>query len=232
MTTPLTVEQLKPRLGRLTLIDVRSPGEYAGGHIPGALNVPLDRLDRALPALRAAAGKNELAVVCASGQRARNACDQLADAGITALVVTGGTNAWVSAGHAVDRVAGARPVWATDRQIRLVAGSIVLLGLLADPARSGARWVSAAVGGGLAFSALTDSCAMGALLAELPYNRRRPGAPTRSLAERRTEPGRPLPAPGGSQGPSHRTTPEPSAPPSPAPPRAPRAPAGCGTAPS
>ncbi|MFJ4188402.1 rhodanese-like domain-containing protein [Kitasatospora sp. NPDC089509] len=178
MTTPLTVEQLKPRLGRLTLIDVRSPGEYAGGHIPGALNIPLDQLDRALPALRAAAGRNELAVVCAAGPRSRNACRQLADAGVTALVVTGGTNAWTEAGHPVDRIAGARPVWAMDRQVRLTAGSIVLLGLLVDLALPGARWVSAAIGGGLVLSALGNSCAMGALLGKLPYNRPRPGTPT------------------------------------------------------
>ncbi|MER7847077.1 rhodanese-like domain-containing protein [Kitasatospora sp. NPDC096077] len=192
MTTSLTVEQLKSRLGRLTLIDVRSPGEYAGGHIPGALNIPLDRLDRALPALRAAAdadsdtasdagasaGKNELAVVCAAGPRSLSACRQLADAGVTALVVTGGTDAWAEAGHPVDRIAGARPVWAMDRQVRLTAGSIVLLGLLVDPALPGARWVSAAIGAGLLFSALTDSCAMGALLGRLPYNRPRPGTPT------------------------------------------------------
>ncbi|WP_049661551.1 rhodanese-like domain-containing protein, partial [Kitasatospora sp. MY 5-36] len=81
MTTPLTVEQLQPRLGLLTLIDVRSPGEYAAGHIPGALNVPLDQLDRALPALREAAGQGEIAVVCAAGPRADNACRVLADAG-------------------------------------------------------------------------------------------------------------------------------------------------------
>ncbi|MFE3874518.1 rhodanese-like domain-containing protein [Kitasatospora sp. NPDC059146] len=178
MNTPLTVDQLEPRLGRLTLIDVRSPGEYAAGHIPGALNIPLDRLDHALPALRSAAARSQLAVVCAAGQRALNACARLDEAGITALVVTGGTNAWTDAGRPVDRVAGARPVWAMDRQVRLVAGSIVLLGLLADRARPGARWISAAVGGGLVLSALTDSCALGTALGRLPYNRPRPGTPT------------------------------------------------------
>ncbi|MER7672514.1 rhodanese-like domain-containing protein [Kitasatospora sp. NPDC096128] len=178
MTTPLTVDQLRPRLGRLMLIDVRSPGEYAGGHIPGALNIPLDQLDGALDVLRAAAGRSELAVVCAAGQRARTACERLAAAGITTLLVTGGTNAWTDAGHPVDRVAGARPAWAMDRQVRLVAGSIVLLGLLADRARPGARWLSAAVGGGLVSSALTNSCALGTALGKLPYNRPRPGTPT------------------------------------------------------
>ncbi|MFF2146569.1 rhodanese-like domain-containing protein [Kitasatospora sp. NPDC058190] len=63
--------------------------------------MPLDQLQRALPALRSAAGKTELAVVCAAGQRAQTACRQLAEAGITALAVTGGTNAWTGAGHIV-----------------------------------------------------------------------------------------------------------------------------------
>ncbi|MFJ6378459.1 rhodanese-like domain-containing protein [Kitasatospora sp. NPDC092039] len=178
MTTPLTVEQLQPRLGQLTLIDVRSPGEYAAGHIPGALNVPLDRLDRALAALREAAGQGEVAVVCAAGPRAENACRQLADAGVPTLTLTGGTNAWAGAGRPLDRAAGARRVWALDRQVRVVAGSLVLAGVLIDLALPGARWVSAAVGGGLAFSALTNTCAMGSVLSRLPFNRPRAGAPS------------------------------------------------------
>ncbi|MFI2695653.1 rhodanese-like domain-containing protein [Kitasatospora sp. NPDC018619] len=178
MTTPLTVEQLQPRLGQLTLIDVRSPGEYAAGHIPGALNVPLDQLGLALPALREAAGQGEIAVVCAAGPRADQACRQLADAGIPTLTLTGGTNAWAGAGRPLDRPAGARRVWALDRQVRLTAGALVLAGILLDLALPGARWLAAAVGGGLAFSALTNTCAMGSALARLPYNRARPGAPS------------------------------------------------------
>ncbi|MEU8923613.1 rhodanese-like domain-containing protein [Kitasatospora sp. NPDC048545] len=178
MTTPLTVEQLKPRLGQLTLIDVRSPGEYAVGHIPGALNIPLDQLDRALPALRDAAEQNELAVVCAAGPRADDACRRLAAAGIPTLTLTGGTNAWSGAGQQLDRAAGARAVWSMDRQIRFVAGSLVLAGVLIGLARPRARWVSAAVGAGLSSSALTNTCAMGSMLAKLPHNRPRPGGPT------------------------------------------------------
>ncbi|MFD5436247.1 rhodanese-like domain-containing protein [Kitasatospora sp. NPDC127067] len=178
MTTPLTVEQLQPRLGQLTLIDVRSPGEYAAGHIPGALNVPLDQLDRALPTLREAAAHGEIAVVCAAGPRADDACRQLSDAGIPTLTLSGGTNAWADAGRPLDQVAGARRVWALDRQVRLVAGSLALAGVLIDLALPGARWVSAAVGGGLAFSALTNTCAMGSMLSRLPYNRPRPGTPS------------------------------------------------------
>jgi rhodanese-related sulfurtransferase len=171
MTAPLTVDELKPRLELLTVIDVRTPAEYAGGHIPGAHNIPLDQLPEAVPALRAAAANAEIAIVCASGNRSTTACRQLADAGITALNLTGGTKAWIDHGHAVNRPAGGRAVWAMDRQVRFAAGGLVLAGVLADLALPGTRWISAAVGAGLAFSALTNTCAMGALLGKLPYNR-------------------------------------------------------------
>ena len=52
-----------------------------------------------------------------------------------------------------------------------MAGALVAGGVLASTKWPGARWLSGAVGGGLAFAALTDTCAMGALLARLPYNR-------------------------------------------------------------
>ncbi|GAA1072558.1 MULTISPECIES: rhodanese-like domain-containing protein [Kitasatospora] len=173
MTTPVTVAQLHPRLAEFTVVDVRSPGEYAAGHIPGAHNVPLDRLDEAMPTLRAVAGRGGVAVVCASGNRSRTACERLAAEGITALTLTGGTSAWAGDGHPLDRVAGARAVWAMDRQVRLVAGGLVLAGVLADLVLPGARWISAAVGAGLAFSAVTNTCAMGNLLGRLPHNRAR-----------------------------------------------------------
>ena len=170
MSSTVTPQQLHPRIDDLTVIDVRSPGEYAGGHIPGAHNIPLDRLQKALPELRAAAERGELAVVCASGARSQTACDQLAAAGVPAITLAGGTNAWAQEGRPLDRPAGARTVWPMDRQVRLAAGSLVLAGVLVDLFVPGVRWVSAAVGGGLVFSALTNTCGMAALLAKLPYN--------------------------------------------------------------
>ncbi|GAA3367224.1 rhodanese-like domain-containing protein [Streptomyces sannanensis] len=183
MTASLTVEQLHTRMERVTVIDVRSPGEYAAGHIPGAHNIPLDQLQRALPTLRAAvAAGSTFAVVCASGARSASACGQLATAGIPASTLVGGTTAWAQAGFGIDRPAGgARAVWAMDRQVRLAAGTLVLLGLLADLLVPGARWFSAAIGAGLVFSALTNTCAMGMLISRLPHNRPRTGA--RDLTE-------------------------------------------------
>ena len=63
--------------------------------------------------------------------------------------------------------------WAElERQVRLVAGGIVLVGVLASTLVPRAKWVSAAVGGGLVGAALTDSCLMGMALSKLPHNRR------------------------------------------------------------
>ncbi|MFF7453169.1 rhodanese-like domain-containing protein [Kitasatospora sp. NPDC008115] len=175
--TEVTPAQAHPRLAALTVVDVRTPGEYAAGHVPGALNIPLDKLDQALPALRTAAARGELLIVCASGNRSGKACESLAAAGIPAATLVGGTSAWAAAGHEVQRPEGApaRTPWAMDRQVRFTAGGLVLAGLLVDLALPGTRWVSAAVGAGLVFSAVTNTCAMGNLLSRLPHNRPRPG---------------------------------------------------------
>lgn len=178
MTDPsatLTVAELAPRLKSATVIDVRAPGEYASGHLPGAHNVPLDRLDDALPALDSAGGKGELVVVCASGARSGTACGRLAGRGIAAVSLEGGTEAWARAGQTLDRPGGARAVWPMERQVRLAAGSLVVLGILLDLAIPGARILSFLIGGGLVFSALSNTCGMAAVLSKLPYNRSRTG---------------------------------------------------------
>lgn len=171
--TTLTADQAGARLHELTVIDVRTPGEYASGHLPGAHNIPLDHLDAALPALRTAADSGELLLVCASGARSATACRRLADQGITAATLTGGTTAWARLGHDIHRPAGTRTTWVMERQVRLAAGTLVLTGLLAGRRWNGARWLSAGVAGGLVFSALTDTCGMARILAKLPHNRPR-----------------------------------------------------------
>ncbi|AJP00721.1 transporter [Streptomyces cyaneogriseus subsp. noncyanogenus] len=169
-TTSLTADQANARLHELTVIDVRTPGEYASGHLPGAHNIPLDDLDAALPALKTAAARGDLLIVCASGNRSATACRRLADQGIAAATLTGGTTAWTRLGHGIQRSVGARAPWAMERQVRLAAGTLVLTGLIAGERRSAARWLSAGVAGGLIFSALTNTCGMAKILAKLPHN--------------------------------------------------------------
>ncbi|MCD9880766.1 rhodanese-like domain-containing protein [Streptomyces guryensis] len=173
----LATDQVHGLLHRLTVIDVRTPGEYASGHLPGALNIPLDQVRRALPDIRHAAERGEILVVCASGARSENACKLLADQGVPAATLAGGTGAWAAAGHDLHRPAAHKPrtAWGMERQVRFTAGTMVLvglaLGLLVHPAF---QLVSAAIAGGLVFSALTDTCGMAALLGRLPHNRPRP----------------------------------------------------------
>lgn len=177
----LDADQAHSRLGELTVIDVRTPAEYASGHLPGALNIPLDRLDRALPVL-AGAG-TELLVVCRSGARSANACARLAEHGVPAATLTGGTGAWAERGHELHRPAGAvRTGMSMERQVRLTAGAVVLAGLGLGLLHPAWQLLSAGVAGGLVFSALTDTCGMAALLSKFPHNRPRPADLDATLA--------------------------------------------------
>ncbi|WP_435286431.1 rhodanese-like domain-containing protein [Streptomyces bacillaris] len=189
MTTPATLAagEARTRLHELIVIDVRTPGEYAGGHLPGALNIPLDQVQRALPDIRDAADRGDVLVVCASGARSENACRILADNGITTATLTGGTGAWAADGHDLHRPQGAaRTTWGMERQVRLTAGMIVLLGLLLGLLLHQAfQLLSAGIAAGLVFSALTNTCGMAAMLAKLPYNRPRAADLDNTLVELR-----------------------------------------------
>jgi rhodanese-related sulfurtransferase len=153
--------------GPVELVDVRTPAEFREVHVAFAKNVPLDQLDAA----RFAAGRGEgpLYVICRSGNRARQACQKLAAAGCVNVVnVEGGTQAWDQAGLPVVR--GEKFI-SLERQVRIAAGSLVLVGALlgyfAHPAFFG---LAALVGAGLVFAGITDTCGMGMLLARMPWN--------------------------------------------------------------
>ncbi|MEW1893707.1 rhodanese-like domain-containing protein [Streptomyces sp. IBSBF 3010] len=173
MSSTVTTSAVRERLHTLVVIDVRSPGEYAGGHLPGAHNIPLDDLAQALPTLRETADRRDLLVVCASGARSQKAGDTLTSNGIPAASLEGGTAAWASEGGELHRPATpAAAKWAMDRQVRLTAGSLVLLGLLLGVLIHPAfQLISVGVAAGLVYSALSNSCAMAELLGKLPYNR-------------------------------------------------------------
>ncbi|GAA3093937.1 rhodanese-like domain-containing protein [Streptomyces rectiviolaceus] len=173
--TDLAPAQAAARLDRYTVIDVRTPGEYASGHLPGAHNIPVDHLHMALPELKAAAARGDLLMVCASGTRSATACAELAAADIPAATLVGGTTAWAAQGHPLQHSEGVPTAWAMERQVRLAAGSLVVLGLAAGTRYRPARWLAAGIGAGLVFSAVTNTCGMAAVLARLPHNRPRAG---------------------------------------------------------
>ncbi|MBO2457529.1 rhodanese-like domain-containing protein [Actinomadura violacea] len=149
------------------LLDVRTPAEFAALHIPGSYNVPLDTLREH----RAELGRHldEVVLVCRSGARAAQAERALAGAGLSDVhVLDGGITAWQASGAPLNR---GRAAWDLERQVRLVAGVLVLIGVLGGLAVPALRWLAAAIGAGLTIAALTNTCAMGMLLARLPFNR-------------------------------------------------------------
>lgn len=73
-------------------------------------------------------------------------------------------------------------MWSIERQVRLVAGSLVAGGVLASLRFPKARFLSGAVGGGLVFAAVSNTCTMGVLLGKLPFNRANAGDLDAALA--------------------------------------------------
>ena len=101
----IAVDELRARLrdGGLQVVDVRRPGEYNAGHVPGALLRSLDRLQRTLPGLDAS---RPTAVICAGGYRSSAATSLLRRHGFGDLVnVVGGTAAWIAAGYETEAAA-------------------------------------------------------------------------------------------------------------------------------
>ena len=174
-TPTIDAPTLAERLGDTTspdptLIDVRTPAEFEAGHIPGAVNVPLDELKGSLGDLRAVLQDHDVVLVCRSGQRAGQAQEALRGVGLGhSKVLTGGLVGWEATGGDVNR---GRQAWELERQVRLAAGSLVAAGILASRVAPRAKWLSGAVGGGLVVAALSNTCVMGMALARMPWNRR------------------------------------------------------------
>lgn len=110
----------------VTVLDVRSPAEFETRHIAGSYNLPLHLVGEHADALAARLGR-KVVLVCQSGVRADQARQRLTCTGMDDLyVLTGGVGGFAAAGGAV--VEG-RPRWSMERQVRLVAGGLVLAGV-------------------------------------------------------------------------------------------------------
>ena len=100
--TRLSVQEAKEKIDNgAQVIDVRTPGEYAGGHVPGSINIPhmsiLAQKDKL-------AKDRELVFICQVGQRSALAAEMAAAVGLTNLYnLEGGTDAWVKSGFPVAR---------------------------------------------------------------------------------------------------------------------------------
>lgn len=161
---------LHDRLDDVEIIDVRTPGEFESVHVPTSKNLPLDDLEQHVEQVRAAVDEGqEVVLVCRSGNRAHQAQDELTEAGLPRLpILEGGMLAWQAGdGPVVQDVIR----WDLERQVRFVAGALVLLSILFSIVFPPARFVAGFIGAGLVLAAVTNTCAMGMMLTRLPYNR-------------------------------------------------------------
>ncbi len=149
------------------LIDVREPAEYAEEHLAEAKPFPLSQFD---PTQIVPEPGQMIVLYCRSGNRSAQAAQRLMDAGLTNINhLKGGLPAWKAAGYPTQRRQNAKI--SLFRQIQIVAGSLVVIGTVFGALVS--PWfllLSGFVGAGLVFAGITNTCALGMLLARLPYN--------------------------------------------------------------
>ncbi len=160
-------------LSNAVIVDVRSPGGYAGLHAEGAINLPLDQCSsEQLKAFINTEKMEHIYLICQSGQRAKMALDKLSDCDFTdkLSIIEGGTTAWVESSLPIVKGKG---VISIERQVRIGAGFLVALGVaLGYWVHPGFLGISAFVGAGLMFAGITDFCGMGLILAKMPWNKR------------------------------------------------------------
>lgn len=89
--------------GEAVALDVRNPGEWQAGRIPGALHVPLGELQRRAGEIPA---DRRMIAVCRSGSRSGAAASALSKAGYQAENLSGGMKAWHRAGLPMDPPGG------------------------------------------------------------------------------------------------------------------------------
>lgn len=163
------------------LLDVRTPKEYEDTHIMQARNTPLDTIDPArIVQERSGSASEPLYLICKSGMRAGQAYDRFVRAGFeNVMLVEGGMVAWEQSGLPVLRGRKCLPV---DSQVRMTAGSMVLLGvLLGSMIHPWFNALAGFVGAGLVFAGITDNCPLANLIARMPWNR---SCPTGSCTAR------------------------------------------------
>ncbi len=166
--------ELHGRTPNLITLDVRSPGEYSGERLDNCHNLPLQALEET--ALKASLNEQDcepgqtIYFLCQAGQRAKMAAEKARPwVDNPFCIIEGGINELRSS--TVEMRSSEKAPMSLERQVRVSAGSLVLcgavLGYFVNPAFYG---LSAFVGAGLVFAGLTDTCAMGMLLARMPWN--------------------------------------------------------------
>lgn len=169
MISPKEAHELVSRDPQVKLLDVRSALEFNETHLKDSVNIPIDMLSLKTNSL-SQAGQSYI-VFCRTGNRSPMAADMLLQSGIASVrVMQGGLTGWQKERLPVIKGQGGISL---ERQVRIIAGSLILLGIiLAWFAHWAFIFISVWAAGGLVFAGLTDNCLMGILLMRLPYNKK------------------------------------------------------------
>lgn len=176
------IQTMKPRMlnqmiehgEQVHLIDVRSPAEFRSGHAAGAISIPLDQLDPNHLSKRlgdAKAGHDKpLFLTCQSGYRAKQAAQQLKQAGFVDLyLVDGGTEAWSKADLPTQRCGRALSL---ERQVQITIGTLLVLKVFFGFTVHELFFaVIPLIGAGLIVAGLTRWCGMARLISRMPWNK-------------------------------------------------------------
>jgi len=154
---------------QVKILDVRTALEFSQTHIEHSINIPIDMISAKIGEL--SQSKQSYLVLCHTGTRAAMAADMLMQSGIhTVKVMEGGIARWQKEKLAVIKGQGGMSL---ERQVRVIAGSLVLAGIIMAWLLHWAFiFISVFVGSGLIYAGLTDNCLMGMLLMKLPYNKK------------------------------------------------------------
>jgi glyoxylase-like metal-dependent hydrolase (beta-lactamase superfamily II)/rhodanese-related sulfurtransferase len=183
MISPRDASSLSKQYPQVKLLDVRSALEYSQVHIEDSINIPIDAISSRIGEL--SQSKQSYIVFCLAGNRSPMAADMLMQSGINAVkVMEGGIARWQKEKLPVVKGQGGMSL---ERQVRIIAGSLVLLGIIMAALLHWAFiFVSVFVSCGLIYAGLTDNCLMGMLLMKLPFNKKlyktAPGGGTCSIS--------------------------------------------------
>ncbi|OHB55090.1 MAG: hypothetical protein A2Y07_05495 [Planctomycetes bacterium GWF2_50_10] len=151
------------------ILDVRSNEEVGRLQVSNSLNIPIDIISSKIQEL--SESRHNYLVLCHTGNRAAMAADMLMQSGIhNVKVIQGGISQWQK--DKLPVIKGSSHV-SLERQVRVIAGSLVVLGImLAWLIHWAFMIIPLFVGSGLVFAGITDNCMMGMLLMKLPYNKK------------------------------------------------------------
>jgi rhodanese-related sulfurtransferase len=146
------------------LIDVREPAEYKTKRIKGAVNIPLKELGKFIDEIK---GFKEIFVHCASGKRAKIACEELEKKGVVGLAhVSGNPSDWEKSGLPVICAK-----FSLQQQVYMTVGTLLFLGsLLALVASPQFAWVPLFIGAMMGINGWLGTCLMEKIIAKMPWN--------------------------------------------------------------